>query len=277
VIGPVKGEWLKAWRSPYLWTVGLLMMLVLLARGYGLDWFLMSQSSATLSPAIIAGYKHALAPAAFAQQALGNPGGVTWALEFVLGVLIFGSEYGWRTLAAMLMVGPSRATVFGAKTVVLVGVVVLLVLLRFVTALASSVISAVTLDLPFSLPPAGDVATGFAAACLIAITYASFGALLSLIFRRASIAYAVGLTYLFVFEDRAFGVIAKSSAQSLRDLTMGFPGPNSVALVHNLGGGTGSTVAAVNAGSGQAAVVLALYCLAALGIGCAILVRRDET
>ncbi|MGI8562892.1 MAG: hypothetical protein ACR2MZ_04940 [Candidatus Dormibacter sp.] len=276
MIGPVRGEWLKAWRSPYLWTVGLLMVLVLLARGYGLDWFLMSQSPATLSPANIASYKQALAPAAFAQQALGNPGGVIWALEFVVGVLIFGSEYGWRTLAAMLMVGPSRATVFGAKTVVLAGIVVLLVLLRFVTALASSLISAVTLDLPFRLPSAGDVATAFAAACLIAITYASFGALLSLIFRRASIAYAVGLTYLFVFEDRAFGVIAKSSAQSLRDLPTGFPGPNSVALVHNLGGGTGSAVAA-STGSGQAALVLAVYCLAALGVGCAILVRRDET
>lgn len=277
LIGAIAGEWLKAQRSPYLWAVGLLMVLVVLIRSYGLDWFLMSQPGSALSAATVDGYKHALAPTAFGQQALGNSGGVTWALEFVVGVLIFGSEYGWGTLATMLMSGPSRATVFAAKAVVMLIVVVIFVLLRFVTAAATSLVSAATLDLPLTWPSPAQLLVSLAAACLIAFTYASFGAVLSLTFRRGAVAYAVGLTYLFILEDRAFGVIVKASAPWLRDVTTVFPGPNSVALVHNLGADTGAAVAAANAGSGQAALVLAAYCLVALLIGCAVLIRRDET
>jgi ABC-2 type transport system permease protein len=63
-------------------------------------------------------------------------------LELMLGVLAFGSEYGWGTLKTLFTQRPGRLHVFGAKLLALAGTLIAFVLVVFALgALASYAIA----------------------------------------------------------------------------------------------------------------------------------------
>jgi ABC-type transport system involved in multi-copper enzyme maturation permease subunit len=121
-------------------------------------------------------------------------------LALMLGVLTFGSEYGWGTLKTLFTQRPGRLHVFGAKLLALAVALVAFVLVVFALgALASSAI-AVREGADLSWPSTWLLLRGLAAGWLILAVWAAFGALLAVLFRGTALAVGVGILYALVIE-----------------------------------------------------------------------------
>ena len=144
--------------------------------------------------------------------------------------------------------------------------------LRYLVAAGCSVLFGALDHQALVWPPAIEIATSLPAAWLIAVCYASFGACLAFIFRRSTMAYGFGLTYLFVIEDRVVSILGQSDGPLLSQVWKLFPGPNATALVDSFGRGLGG-VSAV--GTERAALTLITYTAVALGVSALLLLRRD--
>ena len=121
-------------------------------------------------------------------------------LALMLGVLTFGSEYGWGTLKTLFTQHPGRLHVFGAKLLALAVALVAFVLVVFALgALASSAIAARE-GADLSWPSTWLLLRGLAAGWLILAVWAAFGVLLAVLFRGTALAVGVGILYAFVIE-----------------------------------------------------------------------------
>jgi ABC-type transport system involved in multi-copper enzyme maturation permease subunit len=276
VIGAFAAEWLKVRRNFYVGLALLLILVVLAGRDYALNWYLVSGPNAPVpTGATLADLRQALYPAGLVRAAAGNPSGITGALEFVIGVLIVGAEYSWGTLRSVLTAGPSRLETFCAKALSLVVVTGIATGLRYPVAAGCSVLFATLDHRAIVWPSAVEVAASLPAAWLIALCYASFGACLAFVFRRSTMAYGIGLTYLFVVEDRVFGIFGAANPL-LTQVWKLFPGPNATALADSFGS-VGSAGQPLLVGTERAVLTLVAYTVAALAVSAVLLVRRDVT
>src|SRR5207237_8042571 len=89
-------------------------------------------------------------------------------------------------------------------------------------------------------PSLVEISASLPAAWLIAVCYASFGACLAFIFRRSTMAYGFGLTYLFVIEDRVVSVLGQAGGPLLSQVWKLLPAPNATALGDPFGTGLGA-------------------------------------
>jgi ABC-type transport system involved in multi-copper enzyme maturation permease subunit len=275
VIGAVAAEWLKLRRNVYVWMTVLLILVVLAGRDYALNWYLISGPHPVVPPdTTLEELRRALHPIGLARIAAGNPSGVTGALEFIVGVLIVGTEYSWGTLRTVLTVGPGRLETFAAKALSLVAVMGIATLLRYVVAAGCSVLFGTLDHQALVWPPVVEIATSLPAAWLIGVSYASFGACLAFIFRRSAMAYGFGLTYLFVIEDRVVSILGQSGGPLLSQAWKLLPGPNATALVDSFGAGLGG---GVSLDTQRAALTLVAYTAVALAVSAVLLLRRDVT
>jgi ABC-2 type transport system permease protein len=276
VIGAFAAEWLKVRRNFYVWLAVLLILIVLAGGDYALNWYLIGgPHPAVPRGSTVAELRQALYPIGLARVAAGNGSGMTGALEFIIGVLIVGTEYSWGTLRTVLTVGPSRLETFAAKALCLALVTGIATVLRYIVGAASSVLF-VTLDHQAIVwPPVAEIVASLPATWLIALCYASFGALLAFIFRRSAMAYAIGLTYLFVIEAQVVGILGRAGGPLLSQVSKLFPGPSATALADSFGGAAGPGGQALLVDTGQAVFTLAAYTVAALGLSALLLVRRD--
>lgn len=268
--GSFSAEWLKVSRNPYLWTVAGSMVTLIVLRDYTLThlfWVLPGSSG---------GGSQAASTPTFTQLAVGDPAGLTGALEFIVGVLVMGSEYSWGTLRTVLTCRPSRLQFLAGKLAVMGLTVVSLVAIRYLAAAAASYGLAAAGSGAWHRPQPQEVALSFLAACLVGCTYATFGACLAIAFRRAATAYGVGLTYLFVIEDRALGALSGAGGHAFWTLWGLLPGPNASALVRWFGGSpTGPSLAFSQPAPLHAAGLLVLYAATALLLSGLLLQRRD--
>jgi ABC-2 type transport system permease protein len=278
VTGALAAEWLKVRRNFYIWLAVLLILIVLAGRDYALNWYLVSGPNPVVPPGSTLGdVRQALHPIGLARVAAANGSGITGALEFIVGVLIVGTEYTWGTLRTVLTVGPSRLQTFTAKALCLALVTGIATVLRYLVAAGCSALF-VTLDHQAMVwPPAVEIATSLPAAWLIAVCYASFGACLAFIFRRSAMAYGIGLTYLFVIEDRVVGILGQSDGPLLSQVWKLFPGPNATALANSFGGAAGSAGQPLLVDPERAVLTLVTYTAVALAISALLLLRRDVT
>src|SRR5207237_5726687 len=124
-----------------IWLTVLLILLVLGGRDYALNWYLISGPHPVVPPgSTLAELRQALHPIGLARMAAGNPSGVTGALEFIVGVLIVGTEYSWGTLRTVLTVGPGRLETFTAKALCLIIVMGIATVLRYLVAAGCSIL-----------------------------------------------------------------------------------------------------------------------------------------
>lgn len=275
MIGAFAAEWLKVRRNFYVWLTVLVILLVLAVRDYALGWYMISGPNPVSVPGSTpAQLREALYPIGLVRMAAGNPNGITGALEFVLGVLIVGAEYTWGTLRTVLTVGPSRLQTFAAKALCLAAVAAIVTVLRYLVAAGSSALFASLDNQPLVWPAPVEIASSLPAAWLIALCYASFGACLAFIFRRSTLAYGIGLTYLFLIEDRVLGIFGQSSIPFLSRVWGLLPGPNAAALADAFGGAAGVAASSL-ADAERAALTLASYTVVALAVSAVLLVRRD--
>jgi ABC-2 type transport system permease protein len=121
-------------------------------------------------------------------------------LALMLGVLAFGSEYGWGTLKMLFTQRPGRLRVVGAKLVALA--LVLVPFVAAVFALGALVSSAIALreDADVAWPSLRLLLGGLAAGWLILAVWAAFGAMLAVLSRGTALAVGIGILYALVIE-----------------------------------------------------------------------------
>jgi ABC-2 type transport system permease protein len=121
-------------------------------------------------------------------------------LALMLGVLVFGSEYGWGTLKTLFTQRPGRLHVFGAKLLALAAALVAFVLVVFALGALASYAIAVREGADVSWPSLWLLLRGLAAGWLILAVWAAFGVLLAVLFRGTALAVGVGILYALVIE-----------------------------------------------------------------------------
>jgi ABC-type transport system involved in multi-copper enzyme maturation permease subunit len=201
-------------------------------------------------------------------------------LALMLGVLTFGSEYGWGTLRTLLIQRPGRLRVFAAKVLALALALIPFVLVVFaVGALASSAI-ALREGADIGLPSAWLLVRGLAVGWLILAVWTALGVLLAVFSRGTALAVGIGILYALVIEGLLSALASQVSA--VDRLVEFFLRANAYSLVTKLGvsadevanNGPGS-FSGPFVGGGQALLVLALYAVAFLLVSGWLLRRRD--
>jgi ABC-2 type transport system permease protein len=134
-------------------------------------------------------------------------------LALMLGVLAFGSEYGWGTLKTLFTQRPGRLHVFGAKLLALATALIAFVVAVFAIAALASYAIAVREGADVSWPSLSLCLRGLAAGWLILAVWAAFGVLLAVLFRGTALAIGVGILYAFVIEG-LLGALATRSWSS---------------------------------------------------------------
>jgi ABC-2 type transport system permease protein len=201
-------------------------------------------------------------------------------LALMLGVLTFGSEYGWGTLRTLFIQRPGRLRVFAAKLVALALALLPFVLLVFAVGALASTAIALREGAEIDWPSASLVVRGLAAGWLILAVWTALGVLLAVFSRGTALAVGIGILYALVIE----GLLSALATQvSMVDrLVEFFLRANAYSLVTELGvsaddvanNGPGS-FSGPFVGAGQALFVLAAYIAAFLLLSGWLLRRRD--
>jgi len=278
-------EWLKLRKRPAVWVLGAILVALVALFGYGFLFLLLATQppNATLGPGVTAeALRQTLHPAHWVQMTLGNftANGVGPPIALILGVLGYGSEYGWTTMKTIFTLRPGRLATLAGKlgaTALVLGVYVVAVFVA--TAACASAIGAADGALG-TWPSPIDVAKGVLSAWLLLGMWAGLGMLLSVLFRQSALAIGLGLIYAIVLE----GVVLNLAAQFawVRSISPGFPGVNASALVRSFGSALEPTAAQAAAagqtiGPVQAVLVLLLYLVVFVAISAALLRTRDVT
>jgi ABC-type transport system involved in multi-copper enzyme maturation permease subunit len=201
-------------------------------------------------------------------------------LALMLGVLAFGSEYGWGTLKTLFTQRPGRLRVFGAKLLALAAALLPFVLVVYAAGALASYLIAVREGADVAWPSGWLLLRGLAAGWLILAVWAAFGVMLAVLSRGTALAVGIGILYALVIE----GLISALASQvSVFDrLVEFFLRANAYSLVTGLGvsadevanNGPGSFSGPFVDG-GQALLVLAVYGAAFLVLSGWLLRRRD--
>ena len=281
--GSLGAEWLKLWRRPATWVLGLLLLSGLFTLGYAFLYLVvllferLPASPESPDPAATAAaLRVGLLPAGLVGQVLPQVAGIGGPLALVLGGLALGGEYSWGTLKTIFTQAPGRLTIFAGKLLALALLLLLLNLGAFAVGLAGSLLVAALERAPIALPPAATIARGLAAAWLILAAWTALGVLLAALFRGTALALGLGLVYSQGVEAAAGGIALL--VDRARPVYQIFLGANTGALANSFRAPdpfTAAFAAPPSIGALQAAVVTCAYTAAFLVAAALLLRRRD--
>ncbi|HLU95704.1 MAG TPA: ABC transporter permease subunit [Thermobifida alba] len=199
------------------------------------------------------------------------------AMMLILGVLLTGSEYRWRTWTVRLSQGPDRTQVMAAKFTAGAAAVVLIAVAAMLAAVLSSAVIALLTDSPLDWPGAAALLTSLGGAALISVAWMSVGAALAVVFRGTSVALAVGLLWTLALENTVSGLASMFDVlEPLRSVLLGTA---SGSLVAALGAPTleeGGTPGVVDhLGTPAALTVLLAYTAVSVAVAVWLTRRRD--
>lgn len=203
-------------------------------------------------------------------------------LALMLGVLSFGSEYGWGTLKTLLTQRPRRLRVFTAKLFALGAALVVFVVLVFALGAIAGYAIAVREGADTAWPSAWLLIRGVGAGWLILAVWAALGVLLAVLFRGTALATGIGILYALVIEGLLSALATQVSM--LDGLVELFLRASAYSLVVPLGvssddlgdRGPGSFSGPFVAGE-QAILMLAVYLATFVLVAGSLLRRRDVT
>ncbi|MPY79704.1 MAG: ABC transporter permease subunit [Actinophytocola sp.] len=270
----IRAELAKALRRPANWLLLAIAVTLTLTFAYLIPYA--GYAGGTEGPPNSDLGLKSMLPGEFVGNAIGGMPVFVGALAVILGVLVLGTEYSAQTWKTVLSQGPSRGTVFAGKlAAIAVATMVLTLVLVAVSAAASALVAAVE-GQPFDWPPLADVAGGIGAGWLVTAMWASFGALLAVVFRGIALPVGLGLVWLLAVQN-LLASIAAPLVGWIADLQLGLPGPNAGSLVAALGARADTPGVADAVGGGQAALVVTAYLVAFAVSGGWLLSRSDIT
>jgi ABC-2 type transport system permease protein len=199
------------------------------------------------------------------------------AFLVIIGALVAGSEYGWGTLATILVQRPRRLQVLGGKLLALGVVAVVFELVTLgLGAVASSVVAAAE-DAPRDWPSLWQTVRALGAGWLVFAVYATAGASRAILFRGTSLPIGLGLVHLLVVETLIAGFATQLDL--LRWVQEALPRANAGSLasafITTEGAGAPGVVDVV--GPARATVVLIGYAGGFALLAGQLLHRRDVT
>lgn len=276
-----RAEWLKLWRRPATWILGLILLAVILSLGYVLLYvisLIVERTAATQQNPDPAGsarsLRETLPPASLVAQVLPLLSGLGGPIGLILGALAVGSEYGWGTLKTIFTQRPGRLSIFAGK----VGALALIVLLFSAGALAvgllGSLVCGALAGASLAPPSAATIVRGLGAAWLILATWTALGILLATLFRGTALAIGLGLVYALVLET----IVGTATAlvERIRPIRQAFLGANTGDLANAFARPTpGGFVPSSRIPPEQATLVLLAYIALFLALAALVLRRRD--
>lgn len=269
----LRAELVKLSRRPAVWLLLAILVTSQVLFGHAL-LYLAGRLDPGSQPAHDGWIREVLSPQRFVGVALQGLAGLGATLALILGVLAWGSEYRWGTVKTMATQGPTRPALGGGKAAAVAAVGLGFTVASFAAALLSSVVIARVERAPVVWPAAGTVFAGLGAGWLVLLTWSALGMFLAVALRGTGLAVGLGLAYGLIVETMA---LALPFPERISDaLRMALVGPNASALAQHFAvrppvpGMLGDQVP-----PGQAAAVLAAYCLLFLVLGGALFARRD--
>jgi ABC-type transport system involved in multi-copper enzyme maturation permease subunit len=201
-------------------------------------------------------------------------------LALMLGVLTFGSDYGWGTLKTVLTQRPGRLEVFVARVLALAVALVPFVLVVFGLGALASLAIAVREGADIAWPEPGLLLAGMLAGWLLLAVWAALGVLLAVLSRGTALATGIGILYALVVEGLLSALASQVSV--LDRLVELFLRANAYSLAVTVGvsreeisdAGPGSFSGPFVDG-GQALLLLGAYGAVFLAVSGWLLCRRD--
>lgn len=273
--GAVKAEWRKNTRRPaFLVVAGLVAGITVLT--YAIDYYqALHPTAGEVAQGIAPLLKLELSPAQFVNNIIGAVFPLGAAMAIVLGALAMGSEYSWATLKTMLTQRPGRLTALAGRLIAFQAWMLVLTVLLFGLAAASSIVIALMGGLGVEWPSLIDVARGVGAAWLVLALYGTFGMALGVVFRQAAVALGAGLIYLVILQEIVTRFIGAVNGGQYQGVTRWFDGPNVQSLIESFTSTAFRPSAPPAVTPVQAATVICAYlvvCTVALAV---IMKRRD--
>jgi ABC-2 type transport system permease protein len=276
MLASLSAELLKLRKRPAIWVLAGVWLSLMLFFGYVLTY--LSYRGAA-SPALGQRLLAEALPSNLVPNTIAGYAMFGGAVVMILGALLTGSEYGWKTLQTVLTQCPGRIGVHLGQLGALAAVLLVLVLVSFGLAAGASAIIATVESAPLDWPAARELVTGIAAGWLILGMWGTFGLLLGTLTRGPALAVGLGLVWALALENLIRGFAAL--LDPIATLQRATPGTNAGSLVAALGartqgsgaGGTPGVVAVV--GGTQATVVLLGYLVAFAVLAGALHTRRD--
>jgi ABC-type transport system involved in multi-copper enzyme maturation permease subunit len=286
ILAVLNGEFLKLRKRPAVYVCIGILLLLLLAFGYILNWVVFTYTKPPSGPnglppgATYAELKKALYPLRFVQNTLGGGTTLGGVLALIIGVLSQGSEFGWGTIKTAFTQRPRRLEWMAGKLIsVALTMLMMSVVLLAVAALTSFILA--TIDgADRTWPDATTILKGLLAAWLIYCFWAFFGIGLATLFRQSAMAIGLGLAYALVIEALIFGLLGQFVGDPVRKVQQWFPLANANYLVQSFGQATtirGATAAKPYADATHAVIMLVLYCAAFVVLSAFFIQRRDVT
>ncbi|HEX5503984.1 MAG TPA: ABC transporter permease [Thermomicrobiales bacterium] len=270
-----RAELLLLRRRAATWILLAVAILMTLLFSYALPY------SAYLSAPAAGRTAAALAPLLPARVVSSVLGGFPFyfgTLTLILGVLAFGSEYGWDTLKTALMQRPGRLRLLAAKLAALGVVLALFTVAVFAAGALAGVAVALREGVAVAWPPAADIARAVGAGWLILALWALLGALLAVLSRGTALAIGLGILYALVIEGLISGFGA--GIPLLQDVARAFLRTNGYSLIAPLRLTAGAAdgpgfFSGPFVDAGQALAVIVGYLVVFAGVTALVLRRRD--
>lgn len=200
-------------------------------------------------------------------------------IALILGVLTFGSEFGWNMWKTLFTQRPGRSHIFLAKVGALAVILVPFGVLEFIVGTVTSVLIALQENAAVSWPPMLDVVQAIASGWAIMMVWAAIGMLLAVLTQGTSLAIGLGILYALVIEGTVSAFA--NSISWLEPIVNGFLRANAYSLIAPLSASSSQADNGPGTFSGpfvdpvQALVVLAGYLAISVALSLWLMNRRD--
>lgn len=226
----LSSELAKAARRPVTWTVTGALAAYTLVIGQAFPYFSYRRAAASqfVQEIPVDVQLAALLPADVAHRVTGDASSLGLYLAAVLGALLAGSEYGWRTVRTLGLQGPGRLALATGKP--LAAAVVLLGVVLAVLAASTGLSAAVALGhgAGMALPSSPGVPAAVGAAWLVLATGCMLGLALAVVTRNASL--GMGGTLLLLVGVEGLVDVAARTSPPMAAVQQWLPGYNADAL-----------------------------------------------
>lgn len=286
VLSVLNAEILKLRKRPAVWVCVGILVLILLAFGYGIEYIVYTFTSPATSgpnapPPGTPSYKvlkQALYPLHFVQNTIQGGTQLGGVLAMIIGVLSQGSEFGWGTIKTAFTQRPRRLEWLSGKLISVLLTMLLMALLLLLVAAITSLLLAVVDGADRTFPDTTTIVKGILATWLVFCFWAIFGFSLATVFKQSAMAIGLGLAYALVIEALIFGLLSAFVGDPVRRVQQWFPLANAGYLVDSFGQAVQVARAPKPyADATHAVIMLVLYCTAFVVISALLLQRRDVT
>jgi hypothetical protein len=208
ILASFQAEWFKIVRRSACWVTIALLVAFAAVIGYVITYLVATHPPQVQGTPDFASVRADLYPEALVKKALDNASTLDGVFALILGVLVQGSEFSWRTLKTAQTQLPGRLAITSGRLVAITLLLLLTTLILFAADGTAAYVVALVDGRSTAFPSAVDIFKGIGAEWLIFEFMAILGFGLATVFRQAPMAIGLGLAYALVMENLVFGLLS---------------------------------------------------------------------